>query len=97
MEKLSEVVLHKTDTKDVFVEVKCTIESSGDLKISSYTIGQIAQDYVSHDDYEYEVIIDKEYKDTVLLLLIQDRFRSESELTTWLGLKDIPFEVETWP
>jgi len=62
MAKISEVVLHKTDTKNVFVEVKCEIETSGNLKLSSYTIGQITQEYVCHDDYELKSLLAKNTK-----------------------------------
>jgi hypothetical protein len=47
-------------------------------------------------DYEYDVTISKEWKDTVLLHLAKERFKTVSEFKKWLDEKEIPSETSLW-
>jgi hypothetical protein len=47
-------------------------------------------------DYEYDITIDKEWKDTLLLLLIQEQFKTASEFKKWIDQKNIPATTSLW-
>jgi hypothetical protein len=95
--RINEIEITKTDNKEVYVRIYCKIEYNGNIKYKSYTVGGITKDYIGHDDYEVEVEVKNEYKDTVLLKLIADRFNSESEFMNWLGEQKIPYSFISWP
>ena len=77
------------------------IMPDGSLQVSGYDIGVAAQDFVGHDDYEYDVIVKPEHKDALLLALLADRFggdpRASSHFQAYLDAKGIPYDFDTWP
>ena len=73
----------------------------GSLQVSGYDIGEAAQAFVGHDDYEYDVTVQPEHKDALLLVLLADRFRGDpcasSHFKQYLDANGIPYEFDTWP
>jgi hypothetical protein len=97
MNPITEVIIEDYRNSEASVTVKCEIESTGSLKYSSYTIGRAAQDFFGHDDCEYAATVLSSLKDTILLLLIKERFKKESQFTEWLEENGISHQVDTWP
>ena len=48
------------------------------------------------NEYEYWRIVPIDYKDTVLLWFIKERFSSDLEFREWLDEKGIPNEFANW-
>ena len=72
------------------------IDDEGNLVLEGYDIGESVKEYWGDSDYEYWLKIRKEWKDTVLLMLIKERFGRSSDLQTWLEEKEIPYEFSSW-
>lgn len=96
MEKINKVVLYteetKTDTHDEWV----SISENGDVRLDVNDCGETPLKYWGDSDYEYWRIVDKEWKDTVLLLLIKDQFKNFSGFAKWLEEKKIPNTFGSW-
>jgi hypothetical protein len=77
------------------------IMPDGSLQLSGYDIGKAAEQFIGHDDYEYDVIVKSEDKDALLLALLADRFRGDSLACThfkqYLDAKSIQYDFDTWP
>lgn len=77
------------------------IMPDGSLQLSGYDIGEAVQQFVGHEDYEYDVIVKPEHKDVLLLALLADRLggdaRATSHFTQFLEAKGIAYEFDTWP
>jgi hypothetical protein len=72
-----------------------SLKDNGDLNISSFDFGPKVDKLWGHD-YEYDITIDKEWKDTLLLLLIQEQFKTASEFKKWIDQKNIPATTSLW-
>ncbi|MDT8392018.1 MAG: hypothetical protein RRC34_16070 [Lentisphaeria bacterium] len=90
MGKLTSISLAGNDTRGLVV----SITENGDLRMSgkeeldSRDIGDADSRYAG--DLEYSLIVDAEFKDTMLLQLIEERFESEAEFRDWLRKKCVP-------
>lgn len=71
------------------------IEDNGALHLGSFDFGPEVDKMWGHD-YEYDITIEKEWKDTVLLLLMQEHFKSASEFKKWSDKKNIPSTTSLW-
>jgi len=67
----------------------------------AFLLVEAAQKFSGHDDYEYDVIVKPEQKDTLLLALLADRFDGDScassHFMQYLDAKGIPYDFDTWP
>jgi hypothetical protein len=72
------------------------IDDEGNLVLEGYDIGDSVEEFWGDFDYEYWLTVSQEYKDTVLLLLIQEKFENSSAFKTWLEEKDIPHKFDSW-
>lgn len=90
MGKITSISLESNDSRTLMV----SITEDGDLRMSgkeeldSRDIGDADGRYAG--DIEYSRTIAAEYKDTILLYLIEERFESETEFRIWLQKKGIP-------
>ncbi len=96
MEKIDKVVLYveetDIDSKDEWV----SIQDNGDLRLDVNDCGQTPLKYWGDIDYEYWLNVDKDWKDTVLLLLIKEKFKRFSDLANWLEENKIPNTFGSW-
>lgn len=72
------------------------INESGDLVLEGCDNGDYVKQVWGDFDYEYWVTVKSDYKNTVLLHLIQQNFDSETKFQEWLKEKDIPFEFNSY-
>jgi hypothetical protein len=71
------------------------IDENKNLHLGSFDFGPEVDKMWGHD-YEYDVTISKEWKDTVLLHLAKERFKTVSEFKKWLDEKETPSETSLW-
>lgn len=72
------------------------IDDEGNLVLEGYDIGESVKEFWGDSDYEYWLTVSKEWKDTVLLLLIKERFELSSDFQKWLEEKEIPSKFSSW-
>jgi hypothetical protein len=94
--RIKKIVLQKHRTDDVSVHLTASIDEKGDLVLEGYDIGKFVEDHWGDSDYEYWLRIDKDYKDTILLWLIKERFLSDSDFRKWLDEKGVPSDFQSW-
>lgn len=96
MDILSEVTIyHRDDEKNTTWET-AKIKENGDLVLEGSGAGEICEMFWGDDDYEYWSMVDKKWKDTILLLLLQERFKSFEDVRKWLDEKKIPNQFQNW-
>jgi hypothetical protein len=66
------------------------IDEGGQLVMEGHDLGPGVEIAFGDSDYEYWLTIPTDYKDTVLLHLIKDKFVSSHDFEKWLKLKSIP-------
>jgi hypothetical protein len=94
--KIEKVTLHeKTTESDVSLEW-ASIESDGNLRLDGVDCGDTPLKFWGDDDYEYWLIVNKEWKDTILLLLLKERFSDFGAIRKWLDEKHIPNSFGNW-
>ena len=90
MEKIKEITLFSEETeRNSFLEW-VSISEKGELRLDGNDCGDAPLTFWGDIDYEYWRIIDKDWKDTVLLLLIKEQFKRFTEFENWLDKKKIP-------
>jgi hypothetical protein len=90
MEKINEVYLfEQEDDKNSFLEWVSILDDER-LSLNGNDCGEIPLRFWGDIDYEYWRIIDKDWKDTILLLLIKDMFKRFNDFAGWLEEKNIP-------
>ncbi len=72
------------------------IDDKGKLVLEGYDAGETSKKFWGDEDYEYWLTVDKQYKDSILLLLIKEKFTSDSKFKQWLEEKGIPSEFYSW-
>ena len=97
MTKINEILIKKVDNDKIYFSLKIKIDDKNNLVFEDYTIGQICQDFTDHDDYEYNIIVKNENKDTLLLKLLEEKIHSVKEYQEYLDKIGIEYEIETWP
>jgi hypothetical protein len=77
------------------------IMPDGSLQLSGYDIGEMAQQFVGHEDYEYDMTVAPECKDKLLLALLKAKFGDDSQASghfrCFLDTENIPYDFDTWP
>ena len=91
-----EIMLKETRTETDISWLKAKIDENGNLVFEGGDIGETPEKYWGRDEYEYWRTVDKEYKDSILLLLIKDKFTSDSEFSEWLEKAGIPSKFQNW-
>jgi hypothetical protein len=93
--RLSRIILRQKDERGSRTE-EISITASGDLRIEGYDIGTGPKEFWGRDEYEFWQTVDGGWKDTLLLELLAERFKSVSEITNWLDEKGIPHRFNSW-
>ncbi len=93
--------LFQHESGSTFSTTDLRILSDGSLQLSGYDLGQMAQEFVGHDDYEYDVTVAPANKDKLLLALLKAKFNGDgqatSHLCSFLEAEHIPYDFDTWP
>ncbi|MFX1574910.1 MAG: hypothetical protein ACFFB0_19405 [Promethearchaeota archaeon] len=80
------------ETHNLFAEVK----DNGDLVLSGYDCGQSVKNFFGDFDHEYWLKVNSENVPSILLYLIKERFKDDTELREWLDEKNIKFEFSSF-
>jgi hypothetical protein len=88
--KIDKITLIDSKSARVKVRLTARVAENGDLILDGYDSGEFVEEVLGHDDYEYSLTVKAEYKDTILLNLIKEKFANDSEFRTWLDEKRIP-------
>jgi len=96
MSKIKEINLREDKTKDNSSYLDAKIDDQENLVMEGYDIGKSPEEFWGDDDYEYWVVVQKEFKDTVLLWLLKEHFRTSTDFMNWLKSKNIPYEFSSW-
>ena len=94
--KINEIKLREMEVRGGKSYLDAVIRENGDLVLSGQDVGEFVQQVWGDWDYEYWVTVKSDYKDTVLLHLIKDKFDSETKFQEWLKSKDIPCEFTSY-
>lgn len=97
MEPLKSVVMGRTTGDNVRSTLWAAIEEDGRLEVQRSDYGKLVEEVWGRDEYEYNVAVAAELKDTVLLLLIKDYMKDDVAFREWLEAKGVPFETSSWP
>lgn len=76
-------------THNVKRSVGASIKDNEDLLIDG-------MDWITEHDYEYSITIEERFKDSVLLLLLKDKFPDFPEAKKWLEEQGVPFNYFVW-
>lgn len=93
---ITKIILKDENISGTHISVFVNISDKGDLIIDGCDFGEAPKKFWGDSDYEYITTIKKGYKDTVLLLLIKDKFNDSSDFRAWLEVNHIPNEYFTW-
>lgn len=93
---LKVISLNESRTETDAVSLFAKIDEIGNLVLEGYDIGETPKNFWGKDEYEYWLTINKKYKDSILLLLIKDRFNSDTKFKQWLDERGIPSEFYSW-
>ena len=81
------------------IYIDAEIKGTGDLQLSGQDVGEGPREFFGDSDYEYWLTVSKEYKDDVLLLLIEKLYGgSSTAVSRFRGLlesKGIPCEFHS--
>jgi hypothetical protein len=94
--KINKIILIESDSERVRVRLTASINPDGDLILDGYDSGKLVEEVWGSDNYEYTLSVKAEYKDTILLNLIKERFKHDSEFRSWLDEKQIPSNFWSW-
>ena len=72
------------------------IKENGDLVLSGYDCGESVKKFYGDFDHEYWLTVKAENMSSVLLYLVKDRFKSDSEFREWLNEKNIEFTFNSY-
>ena len=89
-EPITRLVLIDRELRGTHVSVDLRINYNGDLIIDGYDTGSAPLAFWKSPGYEYITTVPAAYKDTILLLLLKDRFKDDSGIKKWLKAHDIP-------
>jgi hypothetical protein len=93
---IDRIVLKDTRHEDLNVELVARIDEQGNLVLEGWDRGEFVKQRMDDWDYEYWLKISREWKDTILLHLIRERFENDSRFMEWLKEKNIPYEFSSY-
>jgi hypothetical protein len=96
MSKIREIIMSEVRTEKDYSKLIAKIDDDGDLVLEGYDVGETPEKYWGDSDYEYWLTVNKDYKDTILLWLIKERFENDSNFKDWLDEKGIPSQFYSW-
>jgi len=94
-EPIKSVDILKTKTDTASRSVGASIKDDGALLIDGLDWGKLPHETFGRD-YEYSITIEEHFKDSVLLLLLKDKFPDFPEAEAWMKEHNVPFTRWTW-
>jgi hypothetical protein len=96
MSKIREIVMSEVRTEKDYSNLVAKIDDEGNLVLEGYDLGETPELFWGDSDYEYWLVVKGDYKDTILLWLIKERFENDSKFREWLNEKGIPSKFDSW-
>lgn len=93
MNKITEIALFERNDENGYSRDLVRVHTDGSINLDSFDTGPLP-DSVWGRDYEYDVNFSADWKDTILLLLLKERFASNSEFRNWAKSQSIPYTSE---
>jgi hypothetical protein len=93
---LDKVYLVQHESENLHQSVWATINEKNQLVVEGLDYGPLVEDMLFCEDYEYSVTIDAQWKDTMLLLLLKERFHDFPPVKKWLKDNGIPHGQFSW-
>ena len=82
----------ENETHSLIAEIK----DNGDLVLSGYDCGQSVKEFFGDFDHEYWLTVKIENVSAVLLHLIKENFKNDTEFREWLEERNIQFEFHSY-
>jgi hypothetical protein len=97
IEPIRDVDLLREKSESLTRSVWASIQEDGSLFVGGQDSGPFKQEWLGGgESYEYSATVSPEYRDTVLLLLIKERFKDYPEFEQWLKEQGIPYSDWVW-
>ncbi|HUY00034.1 MAG TPA: hypothetical protein VMV49_10805 [Candidatus Deferrimicrobium sp.] len=93
---MKRITIYDIRTESSHSTLEACIDDQGDLVLEGYDIGDFVKEYWGDSDYEYWLRVKAEHVPAVLLWLIQERFKTDSEFRNWLDAKKIPSQFDNY-
>ena len=90
--KIYDYKTKKNETHSLIAE----INDNGDLVLSGYDCGQSVKEFFGDYDHEYWLTVKSENISEVLLHLIKESFKNDTEFREWLEKKNIQFKFYSY-
>lgn len=95
MEKITRCTLLVRNDESGYSRDSVEVIADGSLHGDAYDTGSMANAAWGRD-YEYDLYVAGEWKDTIILLLIKERFTHVSEWRDWMKAQGIPYTEGGW-
>ena len=95
MQPKKDLVIYDDKTFDSYHGLTAKIGDNGDLILEGIDAGKDVEELFGDSDFEYWLTIPKDFKETILLHLIKERFTSAHDMKAWLEQKEIPATFES--
>jgi hypothetical protein len=90
--KIYDYKTKENETHSLIAEIK----DNGDLVLSGYDSGQSVKEFFGDFDHEYWLTIKVDNVFSVLLHLIKENFKNDTEFREWLEKRNIEFEFYSY-
>lgn len=90
MEKITKLTLSESRNAGYVSRDTAEIYDDDVLHFDSFDFGSMVDKMWGHD-YEYDIYVDGEWKDSILLLLIKERFDCSAGFRGWAEINSIPY------
>ena len=92
MKPIKKLLIRHDQMDDGYSELAVAIDESGSITLEGVDAGEEVRRVFGDWDYEYWLTVAPEYRESVLLHLVKDRFSSVHEVQKWLEDREIPFD-----
>jgi hypothetical protein len=96
MQPIKEIIIYDDKTVDGYNVLTAKIGDNGDFILEGIDAGKDIENFFGDSDYEYWLTISKDFKETILLRLIKERFSSMRDMKAWLEEKEVPFDLTSY-
>ncbi len=94
--KINQINLLDTEIEGGKSYLDAIIKENGELVLEGCDNGEMVREFWGDFDYEYWITIKKDYKDTMLLHLLKEKFDNQESLKEWLKEKNIPWDFMSY-
>ena len=94
--KINQINLRDEEIQGGKSYLDAVINDDSALVLEGCDNGESVRESWGDFDYEYWITIKADYKDTVLLHLIKEKFADEKAFKAWLDEKNIPWDFRSY-